>query len=84
LFDCSPLRTGWILPVSVRAVVPPAAVRRHIDPGDAASIGASRRLGRSRPLKARTPARPDGATLNPPAPAAGGFSFGAPKRSVLS
>ena len=31
----------------------------------------------NRPLKARTPARPDGANLNPPAPAAGGFSFGA-------
>jgi hypothetical protein len=37
LFDCSPLADRWILPVSVRAVVPPAAVRRHIDPGDAAS-----------------------------------------------
>jgi hypothetical protein len=47
LFDCPPLKTRWILSGSVRAVVPPAAVRRHIDPGDAASIGASRRLGRS-------------------------------------
>src|SRR5215207_1717308 len=31
----------------------------------------------NRPLKARTPARPDGANLKPPAPAAGGFTFGA-------
>src|SRR3954465_12079309 len=29
----------------------------------------------NRPLKARTPARPDGAILKPPAPAAGGFSL---------
>src|SRR3954452_3080293 len=83
LFDCSGGAGPWILTVSVRAVVPPAAVRRHIDPGDAASIGASRRLGRSNgPFKARTPARPDGANLNPPAPAAGGFSFGPAKRAL--
>src|SRR3954468_16623057 len=36
-----------------------------------------------RPLKARTPARPDGANLNPPAPAAGGFSFGAKRPRYL-
>src|SRR6478672_1677346 len=30
----------------------------------------------NRPLKARTPARPDGANLKPPAPAAGGFTLG--------
>ena len=47
MFDCPGLARPGILPVSVRAVVPPAAVRRHIDLGDAASIGASRRLGRS-------------------------------------
>src|SRR3954447_5681346 len=37
-----------------------------------------------RPLMARTPARPDGATLNPPAPAAGGVSFWLGGRLLLA
>ena len=63
--------TGWILDSSVRAVVPPAVVPRHIDPGD---CRINRRLPPPGSLKtapkARTPARPDGANLKPPRPAA--------------
>src|SRR3954449_983624 len=59
---------------SERAVVPPAAVLPTHRSGRCRIIGASRRPGHpNRPLKARTPARPDGAILKPPAPAAGGF-----------
>src|SRR3954449_4429733 len=62
---------------SERAVVPPAAVLPTHRSGRCRIIGASRRPGHpNRPLKARTPARPDGAILKPPAPAAGGFFFG--------
>src|SRR5215218_8571354 len=36
----------------------------------------------NRSLKARTPARPDGATLKPPAPAAGGFTLSVQERCL--
>src|SRR5215213_2050737 len=36
----------------------------------------------NRSLKARTPARPDGANLKPPAPAAGGFTLGSGLRTA--
>src|ERR1044072_9854147 len=68
-------RGGYSI-ASEGAVVPPAVVLPTHRSGRCRIIGASRRPGHpNRPPKARTPARPDGAILKPPAPPRGGLLF---------